>query len=326
MYGTQSEMDSKAFSTGSTDRFARLGAANSFGEANADRIGSDVPIRIYVLGRFSIAIDGHPVSVNGNGKSNGKAKKRPLALLKALIAFGGRGVASSQLSESLWPDSEGDLGIRNLTVTLHRLRHVLRAHAAVLQHDGKLTLNERVCWVDVWGFERAVNDGLRRLHEAAGGDAAEPHLRAALSLYAGHFLSHESEESWMLTPRLRMKTKFERLVAALSIHLENQDRFADAIDLCLRALESDPLNELLYRRLMSCYLKRGELAGVLRTYLRCREALANELSSPPSIETESIYLESVRAATKLSGAQAARLSHLLGVGIDSRNAMKRSEG
>ena len=139
-----------------------------------------------MLGRFSVAIDGQPVSVNGNGKSNGKTKKRPLALLKALIAFGGRGVASSQLSESLWPDSEGDLGIRNLTVTLHRLRHVLRAHAAVLQHDGKLTLNERVCWVDVWSFERAVNDGLRRLHESAGGEcrgaaparSAQPLFRA----------------------------------------------------------------------------------------------------------------------------------------------------
>jgi DNA-binding SARP family transcriptional activator len=51
---------------------------------------------------------------------------------------------------------------------------------------------------------------------------------------------------------------------------------------------------------MSSYLKTGELASVLRTYMRCREALANEFSSPPSIETESIYLESVRAATELS--------------------------
>ena len=322
MYGTHTDFDSKAFPEGSTDTFARLGAANSGAEANANRIGSGVPIRIYMLGRFGVAIDGQPVSINGNGKSNGKAKQRPLALLKALIAFGGRGVAPSQVCECLWPDSEGDLGVRNLTVTLHRLRHLLRAHAAVLQHAGKLTLNERVCWVDVWSFERSVNDGLRRLDEPAGGDAAELHLRAALSLYSGHFLSCESEESWMLTPRLRLKTKFERLVAALSKHLESRRRFADAVDLCLQALERDPLNELIYRRLMSCYLKVGELASVLRTYMRCREALANEFSSPPSIETENIYLESVRAATELSGAQAARQSHPSG--IDRRSTMKRS--
>jgi LuxR family maltose regulon positive regulatory protein len=313
MYGTQADIDSKALPGGTTDRFARDGAVDSGAEGEANRIGSGAPIRIYMLGRFNVAIDGQPVSATGNGKSNGKAKQRPLALLKALIAFGGRGVASSQLSESLWPDSEGDLGVRNLTVTLHRLRHLLRVHAAVLQHDGKLTLNAHVCWVDVWSFERSVNDGLRRLNEPASGDAAELHLRAALSLYSGHFLSRESEESWMLTPQLRLKAKFERLVAALSMHLENQDRFADAIDLCLHALESDPLNELLYRRMMSCYLKEGEVAGVVRTYLRCREALAKGLAARPSIETERLYLEAKRTATELSGAQAARPSQLMGV-------------
>lgn len=310
MYGTQSDIDSKVSPGGSTDRFARLCAANSGAKNDANRIGNGVPIRIYMLGRFSVAIDGQPVSVNGNGKSNGKAKQRPLALLKALIAFGGRGVASSQLSESLWPDSEGDLGVRSLTVTLHRLRHLLRVHAAVLQHDGKLTLNAHVCWVDVWSFERSVNDGLRRLAEPAGGDAAELHLRAALSLYSGHFLSREAEESWMLALQLRLKTKFERLVAALSMHLENQDRFADAIDVCLHALESDPLNELLYRRMMSCYLKEGEVAEVVRTYLRCREALAKGLAAAPSIETERLYLEGKRASAELSRAQASRPSHL----------------
>jgi hypothetical protein len=194
MYGTQCDIDTKAFAGGSVDAIAAHGAAYAGAEADANRIGRSVPIRIYMLGRFSVAIDGQPACVNGNGKSNGKAKQRPLALLKALIAFGGRGVAPSQLCESLWPDSEGDLGIRNLTVTLHRLRHLLRAHAAVLQHAGKLTLNKHVCWVDVWSFERSVNDGLRGLNEPAGGDAAELHLRAALSLYSGHFLSRESDE------------------------------------------------------------------------------------------------------------------------------------
>jgi DNA-binding SARP family transcriptional activator len=190
----------------------------------------------------------------------------------------------------------------------------LPAHALI-----RISNNKR--WVDVWSFERSVNGGLRQLNEPSGGDAAELHLHAALSLYCGHFLSRESEESWMLTPRLRLKTKFERLVTALSKHLEGRQRFNDAVDLCLQVLERDPLNELIYRRLMSCYPKAGELASVLRTYMRCREALANEFSSPPSIETESIYLESVRAATELSGAQAERQSHLLGV--DPLTAMNR---
>jgi DNA-binding SARP family transcriptional activator len=117
----------------------------------------------------------------------------------------------------------------------------------------------------------------------------------------------------MLAPRLRLKTKFERLVSALSMHLEHQMRFADAIDICLRALELDPLNELLYRRLMSCYLKRGEIAGAMRTYLRCREALAKGLAAPISSETERLYLEASRAAAEREITQPAGLAPVLTV-------------
>ena len=46
---------------------------------------------------------------------------------------------------------------------------------------------------------------------------------------------------------------------------------------------------------MSCYLKRGELASVLGTYRRCREALAKGLCAPVSSETEQLYLEALHA-------------------------------
>jgi DNA-binding SARP family transcriptional activator len=188
---------------------------------------------------------------------------------------------------------------------------MLGSHDAVLQHDGKLTLNEKFCWVDVWNFERLANDGFRRLEESAAGDVAELHLRAALGLYAGDFLARESEESWMLAPRLRLKTKLERLVSALSARLEQQKRFAEAIDLCLQALERDPLNELSYRRLMSCYLKQGEFAGAMSTYLRCREALAKGLAAPVSSDTERLYLDASRAAAERGIAQPLKLTPLL---------------
>jgi DNA-binding SARP family transcriptional activator len=227
--------------------------------------------------------------------STGKAKQRPLALLKALVALGGRSVASSQLWECLWPDSEGDLAVRNLTVTLHRLRHLLGFNASILQHDGKLTLNDRVCWVDAWGFERAANEGLG-LRAARFDRGAVVQMRAALDLYAGHFLARESEESWMLAARLRLRLKFERLATALVARLENDGAFLEAIDTCLMALERDPLNETLHRSLMCCYLKAGELAEALRAYRRCREALADGLGATPSLQTERLHLEAVNAS------------------------------
>ena len=248
-------------------------------------------IHIYTLGRFGIAIDGRALY------SNGKAKQRPLALLKVLIAWGGRCVAVSNLWGCLWPDSEGDVAARNLNITVHRLRQMLTPRA-VLQQDGKLTLNENVCSVDLWEFERFANEGLERAADPGTRKDSEAHLRAALRLYGGHFLARECEEPWMLATRLRLKTKLERLVCSLSTWLEEQRRFAEASDICLRGLELDPLNELLYRRLMSCYLKRGELASVLATYRRCCEALCKGLSASVSSETERLYVEALHAGPR----------------------------
>ena len=300
-YVTQADADPNASSARMAREFFAHGAGMYPQEIDTTSTATNAPIRIFTLGRFSIAIGENAV------RANGKAKHRPLGLLKALIALGGRDVAFSRLCECLWPDSEGDLGARNLSITVHRLRSLLRTKAAVLSDNGKLSLNEAVCWVDAWSFERFVNDGLRQIEEPTLGNGSESQLRLGLKLYAGHFLARELEESWMFAPRLRLKTKFERLVAALSMHLERQNRYSDAIDVCLQGLERDPLNELLYRRLMVCHLKKGELAEAARTYRRCREALAKGLAMQPSSETERLYLDGVRGTAEPGVAQISAL-------------------
>jgi DNA-binding SARP family transcriptional activator len=210
--------------------------------------------------------------------------------------------------------------MRNLTITVHRLRRALQFPHAVLQHDGKLTLNHRVCWVDAWGFESLVNDGLHRISEdPAATTDAESKLRTAVLMYEGKFLGRESEEGWMLSPRLRLEIKFERLVAALCRHLEEGKRYADAIDLCRMALERDPLNETLYRRLMSCNLKAGELAEVVRIYRRCWEALSKGLAAQPSEQTQRLYLEGLQAAA-IRGGQPAAHHHRHGHAMPSEES------
>jgi len=268
-------------------------------------------LRIFSLGQFGVVRGEWPV------RSSGKSQRRPLALLQALIAHGAHDVSCSILWECLWPDSDGDLGARNLTITLHRLRNLLGSNAAVLHHDGKLSLNPRLCWVDVWEFERLVNEALHMPAHRVEGKAWESQLRTALGLYTGHFLALEAEEFWMLEPRMRWKTKFERAVTALSVFLEREGRFPEAIDLCLQALELDPLNELLYRRLMNCYLLCGETAAVAKTYAICREALSKGLDAQPSAETDRIYRLAAGTSAKGQKRSAAETRLPLKAGLQS---------
>jgi DNA-binding SARP family transcriptional activator len=256
-----------------------------------------VAVRLHTLGRFGIEIRGQALIAIG------KSQKRPLSLLQSVIARGGQAVSCVQLWESLWPDSDGDLAARNLTITLHRLRHLLAGNAAILHHEGKLSLNPRTCWVDVWQFERLVNDSLASRDSHLRGADWEARLREAMGLYQGHFLALEAEEAWMIEPRMRWKTRFERVASALTSYLECEGRFEEAIDVCLQAREIDPLNELLYRRAMNCYLKLGETASVARVYADCRDALGRGLAMEPSTETERLYRLATGAGLRMPQCQ-----------------------
>ena len=106
------------------------------------------PIKIYTLGRFEVFKDDQPLQFKG------KVQRKPLALLKAIIAFGGRGVREESLIDALWPDAEGDAARFALTSAIHRLRRLLGHEEAIIRKDNEVSLDERYCWVDVWAVER----------------------------------------------------------------------------------------------------------------------------------------------------------------------------
>ena len=102
------------------------------------------PVKIYTLGRFEVLLDDEPL------RFSHKAPRKPLALLKALIAFGGAGVAEEKLIDAVWPEEEGDAGRKAYNIALHRLRELLGNCDAITVASGALSLNGSVCWVDVW--------------------------------------------------------------------------------------------------------------------------------------------------------------------------------
>lgn len=230
-------------------------------------------VKIYTLGRFSVVKEGKSLYT-----TNGKVHGKPLALLKALIAFGGREVSEAQLIDALWPDAEGDAGRQVLRITLHRLRSMLGNDKAVQLKDGRITLDASYCWVDIWAFERLISQAETSKLTSNSGKAH--------NLYQGHFLSKDIEYPWALAIRERLHSKFLRHLETLGRYWENAGDWEKAIDCYRKGLEVDALAEVFYQRLMACYQQQGRRAEAMAVYQRCRTALSTLMGVTPSPHVE----------------------------------------
>jgi LuxR family transcriptional regulator, maltose regulon positive regulatory protein len=244
------------------------------------------PIRIHTLGGFALKLDGAPV------RAARKAQRKPLDLLKVLVSQGGHEAGAAAIAEMLWPDAEGDAASDALEVTLRRLRKLLGRDDAIRLQEGRLALNEGLCWVDARAFERAhqradavLADGGAKVSDTDLDSLAE----RLLSLYPGHFLDGDEENPWLLACRQRLASRIFRDLSAIGQLWEDRGAPEKAELIYRRGVELDAVSEILYRRLMSVQTRRGDRAGALATYRRCRRMLQLTLGVEPSTETEAAH-------------------------------------
>lgn len=233
------------------------------------------PLRVHTLGSLRVELAGEPL------RFTRKAQKKPLAVLMALVALGGRDVSAAHLAELLWPDADGDAARAALNTALYRLRHLLEVDDAIVLVDGKLSLDPQRVWVDRRAFEAL--DG-----ESRHGSGAVVAGRKAFELYQGHFLDREEEAPWMIAPRNALKARFAKLIENLGQALEAEGRDDEAVSAYERGIALDMLAEPFYRRLMACHARRGQTAMALETYRRCRQSLSVVLGVAPSAATEAL--------------------------------------
>jgi DNA-binding SARP family transcriptional activator len=247
---------------------------------------TDHPLRVYTLGRFAVQVHNQALSLSR------ASHHRPLRLLQALIALGGREVHAELISHALWPDAEGDAAQNVFDVTLHRLRRLLGISDLLRVHDHRLTLNSNLAWVDAWSFERLLNHSERLLARATNPAITRQLARCderILNLYQGAFLEREAAQPWTLTLRERLRSKLLRYMQEAGRVWESSGEPDKAIRFYNRGLEIDPLTEQLYQRLMICYRELGRTAEALATFQRCRRLLNDYLRVAPSRQTLDLY-------------------------------------
>ena len=211
-----------------------------------------------------------------------------MALLKAIIAFGGKAVPEARLTEALWPDEEGDAAHQAFTAALHRLRRLLENDEIIQFHEGRVSLNPHCCWVDAWAFQRLLSQAENAARE--GDREAQSRLtEQALDFYVGGFLAADTDEPWAVSLRERLRGMFIRHVAALALYVQEAGRYEDAVAYYLRGIEADPLAEELYQGLMRCYRDTGRRAEGLAIYRRLRQTISVTLGVTPSPASDALY-------------------------------------
>lgn len=239
------------------------------------------PVKVRTLGRFEVAVDGTVLEFSG------KAPRKPLALLKAIVALGTVGVPVASLIDALWPDEEGDSARKSLDVTVARLRKLLGRSDAIVVSDEAVSLNPKLCWVDAQSF-LALADGASTLQD----------LRQATTSYGGTFLPGDVDAPWSAKRREGLRNRFIRLVEKVGSQAEAEAEWDEAIAWYGRGLEADELAESFHQGLMRCYRALGRHAEGMSTYRRLRQTLSVTLGISPSEHSQALVraLQQDRAA------------------------------
>lgn len=236
------------------------------------------PIKIYTLGRFEVLRSDEPMLFFG------KEQKKPLDMLKLLIAYGGRDVSRERLTDILWPDAEGDQAVKSFETTLSRLRKLLGSEESLIFRSRQLTINPLYCWVDTIALESLFDT----IQLTDPGQMVQL-CAQAVELYKGPFLATETGMSWAVYRREAQMNRLLKVIGLVGHHYEQVGEWEMAAEYYAKGIETDDLAEEFYRQLMICQRQMGNNAALVRTYNHCHSKLKAELGIEPSPETTAVY-------------------------------------
>lgn len=233
-------------------------------------------LKIHTLGDFRLEIQGKP------GKINGK----PAEIMRMLAGEPqGKAVSVSLLADALWPDAEGDAAHHTFETTLYRLRKQLKVSGVLIYRDGRVQLDPKRCWVDLWALDACLG----RLEDAIQNQdntEVEGNTHNLWRLYAG---PPEADAEFDDSGHQRVHAAVLRMVERLGHFWESQGDFKAAAQVYQQGLGVAATAEGLYQNLMHCYHRLGWRAEALSVFEQCRQQLRSQLDLEPSNETQAIY-------------------------------------
>jgi DNA-binding SARP family transcriptional activator/CRP-like cAMP-binding protein len=248
-----------------------------------------LPIRVRTFGNFQVLRGETPV------RDQDWKARLPKLLLKALIAHGSSGVPKDLLIDDLWPNASPDSVETQFKVTLHRLRRALepsmdKTHGSsyVVLKDNLVSLKKGVCRTDLEEF-LSLQKQAGKAEETGDTGRAILYYSSAIDLYGGDFLAEDLYEPWAELKRYQFRTMYIDLLYRIAALCEAQGRPKKAAEAYKKVIETDPICEAAYQKLMLIYSNGGMRAEALKVYEDCRKALNREIGVEPSRLTSSIH-------------------------------------
>ena len=243
------------------------------------------PIRVRCLGQFALERDGEAE------KPARKESRKPLDLLKLLLASSGKAVTVTHLCAQLWPQAQGDAARNSFDNALHRLRKLVGGDQQVQLHAGGLMLDSASCWTDVGELSACLTQMEARVGEPSSEEGAalvQALSDRALALYQGDFLPGDDSLPDVQQARERIRARWTRQLGQAGAYLKACGQQAQAVQIYQRIVEQQPLAEDVYRRLIQSLIAEGRPAEAYEAYRRCRQQLSVLVGLKPSPETDAL--------------------------------------
>ncbi|MCK4789429.1 MAG: hypothetical protein KAV87_37145, partial [Desulfobacteraceae bacterium] len=243
----------------------------------------DQRLKLTTLGEFTLRLDGIPVKR--------LASRKVEALLVYLIVTK-QVHAREHLATMLWDNRPLGRSLGNLSVVVNSLKKELNQFLEIERSSIAIKASDDV-WIDVDEI-RGELERFLDLEDAVPNRVLNT-VEQALKLYRGSFLQgfHIREargfDEWASLERERIQhlvlTSWRQLANA---YLKNWDQESE--NRCLRhALEIDPLQEDLHRKLMRNLALSGRYAEAIAQYRECAGILSAELDVEPSLATRHLF-------------------------------------
>jgi TolB-like protein/Tfp pilus assembly protein PilF len=201
-----------------------------------------------------------------------------MALLAYLAMRADEPTSRDHLAGLLWGDSANDQARANLRQALTQLRRVFRDAGVdpIETRGGQVTLSSAELSIDA----RLIIDA----------DALPDAARVPLDkeFLEGFTVSEPEFEQWLVAQRERLRARVCELHERAADEAIDAHRADKAVEHLMGALNLDPLQEHLHRRVMQLFAAQGRADAAVAQYERCRAVLVKELGVGPERETKDL--------------------------------------